>query len=125
VPIGRLGVTDAALPRIFPVHFIVRGDDIVMGSLGGGAKVRSAMRGDVVAFEADSYDPVTHEGWCVQVVGVCRLLEDEDEVATLDALGFTPWLPHQDRHYFAVRMDAVGGRTLARSTDRVLALSEV
>lgn len=123
VPIGRLGVTDAALPRIFPVHFTVRGDDVVIGSLAG-AKVRSAMRGDVVAFEADSYDPVTHEGWCVHVVGVSRLLADEDDVAALDALGFSPWLPHQDRHYFAVRMDAVGGRTLARSHDRVLALSE-
>ena len=123
VPIGRLGFTEAALPRILPVHFTVRGDDVVIGSLNG-TKVRSAIRGDVVAFEADSYDPVTHEGWCVNVVGVSRLLTDADDVAALDALGFSPWRPHQDRHYFAVRMDAVGGRTLARSADRVLVLTE-
>jgi hypothetical protein len=123
VPIGRLGYTEAALPRILPVHFTVRGDDVVIGSLNG-AKVRSAIRGDVVAFEADSFDPVLHEGWCVNVVGVSRILTDEADVAALDALAFAPWAPHQDRHYFAVRMDAIQGRSLARSYDRVLALSE-
>jgi nitroimidazol reductase NimA-like FMN-containing flavoprotein (pyridoxamine 5'-phosphate oxidase superfamily) len=123
VPIGRLGYTEAALPRILPVHFTVRGDDVVIGSLNG-SKVRSAARGDVVAFEADSYDPLTHEGWCVNVIGVSRILTDRDEVAALDALAFTPWAPHQDRHYFAVRMDTIQGRSLARSHDRVLAVSE-
>lgn len=123
VPIGRLGFTEAALPRILPVHFVVRGDDVVIGSLNG-TKVRSAMRGDVVAFEADSYDPVTHEGWSVNVVGVSRLLTDDDDVAALDALGFTPWLPHQDRHYFAVRMGSVQGRALVRAHDLVPALSD-
>ena len=123
VPIGRLAFTEAALPRVLPVHFTVRGDDVVIGSLNG-AKVRIAMRGDVVAFEADSVDPVTHEGWCVNVIGVSRLLTGEDDVATLDRLGFTPWAPHQDRHYFAVRMDTVVGRCLARTSDRVPALPE-
>ena len=123
VRIGRLGFTHAALPRILPVHFTVRGDDVVIGSLNG-LKVRSAMRGDVVAFEVDSWDPVMHEGWCVNVIGVARMFTDEDDVAALDALGFTPWSPDQDRYYFAVRMDAVHGRTLTRSYDRLLALSE-
>jgi hypothetical protein len=122
-PIGRLAFTEAALPRVLPVHFTVRGDDVVIGSLNG-SKVRIAMRGDVVAFEADSVDPVTHEGWCVNVIGVSRLLTDEDDIAALDALGFTPWSPRQDRHYFAVRMDAVQGRTLSRVHDRVLALTD-
>ena len=123
VPIGRLAFTEAALPRVLPVHFTLRGDDVVIGSLNG-AKVRIAMRGDVVAFEADSFDPVTHEGWCVNVIGTACLLTDEADVATLDALGFTPWSPHQDRHYFTVRMDAVVGRTLTRTTDRVSVLSD-
>lgn len=123
VPIGRLAFTEAALPRVLPVHFTLRGDDVVIGSLSG-AKVRIAMRGDVVAFEADAYDPVTHEGWCVNVIGISRLLTDDDEVAALDALGFTPWSPRQDRHYFAVRMDSVVGRALARSPERAPAFSE-
>jgi uncharacterized protein len=123
VPIGRLGFTAAALPRVLPVHFVVRGDDVVIGSLNG-MKVRSAMRGDVVVFEADSFDQVTHEGWCVNVVGVSRMITDEDDIAMLDALAFTPWSPHQDRHYFAVRMDAIQGRTLTRRHERVLALHE-
>ena len=122
VPLGRLGFTEAALPRILPVHFTVLGDDVVIGCLNG-PKVRIAARGDVVAFEADSYDPVTHEGWAVNVIGVARLITDRDDVAALDALGFTPWLPHQERFYFAVRMDAVQGRTLAHSPDRAFALS--
>ena len=113
VPIGRLGFTEAALPTILPVHFIVRGDDVIIGSLGG-PKVRSAGRNDVVAFEVDGWDPVTHEGWAVGVVGRTRLITDEAEIAYPDALGVAPWKPEQGRHYFAVSMHAVRGKVLIR-----------
>jgi nitroimidazol reductase NimA-like FMN-containing flavoprotein (pyridoxamine 5'-phosphate oxidase superfamily) len=113
-PIGRLGFTEGALPMIVPVHFVVRGDDVVICTLDG-PKVRSAGRNDVVAFEVDSYDPDTREGWGVVVVGVTRLITDEADLAGLDALGFAPWSRQQGRHYFAVRMDSVRGRILTRA----------
>lgn len=33
-------------------------------------------RGAVVAFEVDSYDPQTQNGWCVPVIGPSRLITD-------------------------------------------------
>jgi hypothetical protein len=95
------------------VHFIVRDDDVIIGSLAG-PKTRSAGRNDVVAFEADGWDPATHEGWAVGAVGRTRLITDEDDVAALDALGFSPWKPEQGRAYFAVSIDSLRGRVMTR-----------
>jgi hypothetical protein len=117
VPIGRLGFTEAALPRIVPVHFTVRGDEVVISSLAG-SKVSSAERGDVVAFEVDSWDAGTGEGWCVGVVGASRLVTDEAEIAELDALAFAPWRPEQGRRYFGVALSLVSGRAVVREPDR-------
>jgi uncharacterized protein len=116
VRIGRLGFTEGALPTILPVHFIVRGNDVIIGSLGG-PKVRSAGRNDVVAFEVDGWDPVTHEGWAVGVVGRTRLITDDADIAELDALRFAPWKPEQGRHYFAVSINAVRGKLLTRVSE--------
>lgn len=112
-PLGRLGFTEAALPRILPVHFAVRGDEIVVATPAG-SKVACAGRGDIVAFEADDYDPVTREGWTVGVVGPTRLISDRAETELLDALDLAPWTADQERHYFTVRMHLVRGRRLLR-----------
>jgi uncharacterized protein len=112
-PIGRVGFTERALPWIHPVHYAVRGDEVVVASLSG-VKVDVAHRGDVVAFEVDDYDPATSEGWCVGVLGPCRLLGDPTEVAELDAVGFAPFTPRQDWHYFAISIATIRGRRLHR-----------
>src|SRR3954453_3009133 len=89
VPIGRLGFTEGALPTILPVHFIVRGDEVIIGSLGG-PKGRRADRNDVVAVDVDACNPVTHEGWAGGLVGRPRLITEAADFARLDALGFAP-----------------------------------
>jgi hypothetical protein len=38
-----------------------------------------AVRGSVVAFEADDYDASTRTGWTVTVLGPSRVLEDREE----------------------------------------------
>jgi uncharacterized protein len=113
VPIGRLGFTEAALPRVLPVHFTLRGEELVIASLNG-SKVWSAGRGDIVAFEADSYDSRSREGGGVGVIGPSRLITDEEDIDCLDALDFAPWTADQGRHYFAVEPRVVFGRTLTR-----------
>jgi hypothetical protein len=70
--------------------------------------------GDVVAFEADSYDPATHEGWSVGVVAPCRVVEDEIEIKELDALAFTPWTAEDGGRYIALPLDLLYGRALIR-----------
>src|SRR5690349_14336919 len=82
VPFGRIASTYRGLPKIVPVHCTVRGDEIIIGTIQAHTSVR-VQAGDVVAFEADSYDPATCEGWCVGVIGPCRVIDDEAEIGEL------------------------------------------
>jgi len=116
VPIGRIASTDRGLPKIVPVHCTVRGDEIVIGSIQAHHSVR-VHHGDVVAFEADSYDFATREGWCVGVIGPCRVVVDDDEIEGLDALEFTPWTSADGGHYVALPLDQVYGRALTARRD--------
>lgn len=116
VPIGRLAYTSNALPRVMPVHFTVRGNEVCIRSLDV-AKVASAMRGDIVAFEVDCYTPATQEGWSVCLVGPCRLIVDPVEIAALDALDFSPWSVEQRPDCFAVTISLIHGRRLTRRQD--------
>src|SRR4051812_44506669 len=67
VPVGRIASTDRGLPKIVPVHCRVHGNELVIGSIQAHHAIRM-LHGDVVAFEADSYDPARREGWCVGVI---------------------------------------------------------
>ena len=116
VPVGRIASTDRGLPKIVPVHCTVRGDEIIIGTIRAHNSVR-VEDGDVVAFEADTYDPATCEGWCVGVIGPCRVIADEHEIDELDALRFTPWTCSDGGHYIALPLDLVYGQTLRSRHD--------
>lgn len=115
--LGRLGFTERALPMIVPVHFIVRGDELVLSSISD-SKVEAARRATVVAFEVDEYDPVTREGWAVSVVGPSRLITDPAEIDELDALDFAPWNGNPKRAYFAVQIALLQGRRVVAAATR-------
>src|SRR5205823_140815 len=85
VPVGRIAVTDQALPSIVPVNFRVHGSDVVIRSVPG-SKLAAATRGAVVAFEADSYDPTGEIGWSVLVVGLARHVTDPGDLDELAGL---------------------------------------
>jgi hypothetical protein len=112
-PMGRLGLTDAALPRILPVNFLLRQDDVVIGSRDNRTLAR-AIRGDVVAFEVDHYDPATGEGWGVDVIGTCCLITDPAAISQLDAKRIAPWTSSEGLQYFAITISRIEGRRLVR-----------
>jgi len=116
VPFGRIASTDRGLPKIVPVHCTVRGDEVVIGTIRAHTTVR-IRHGDVVAFEADSYDPATREGWSVGVVGQCRVVADDVEIDQLDALRFTPWTFEDGGHYIALPLRDIYGRALTGRQD--------
>jgi hypothetical protein len=114
-PHGRLAFTEGALPMVLPVTYTVCGKDIIASLVG--VEV-DRFRGAVVAFEVDSYDPQTQNGWCVSVIGPARPITDAYLVAELDALGFAPYTPDVDpgRQYVAIEIAVLRGRRLrARS----------
>jgi uncharacterized protein len=116
VGMGRIASTDRALPKIVPVHCTVRGTEIIIGTIQAHNSVRVG-HGDVVAYEADTYDATTCEGWSVGVVGPCRTITDPIEIVELDGLGFTPWTVEDGGHYIALPLRLIYGRALTRRQD--------
>lgn len=111
VPVGRLAFTEHALPVILPAHFIIRDAEIVLASLAD-ARVISADRGAIVAFEVDAYQPATQEGWCVSTLGRSRRITDTQEITALDELHFNPWTGDPNRHYIAIEVNRLRGKAL-------------
>jgi nitroimidazol reductase NimA-like FMN-containing flavoprotein (pyridoxamine 5'-phosphate oxidase superfamily) len=74
--LGRLAYTQGALPAVRPVTFTLRSGQVLIPAVEG-SPLLDAVRGSVVAFEADSYDETTRTGWTVTVVGPSRVLEGD------------------------------------------------
>lgn len=75
--VGRVAVSVAALPAIYPVDYrFVDGDIVFLAGTASGA--RAALEGSVVAFEVDQLDPDGGTGWSVLAVGLARVATDEE-----------------------------------------------
>jgi len=68
VSVGRLALSVRALPMILPVQYHLDGRRLAV-CLGHHGLPERALDGTIVAFAADSIDPVTRSGWSVQVQG--------------------------------------------------------
>ena len=112
--IGRLAYTESALPAVSPVSFALHGLEIVIPAPCG-SSLTAAVRGAVVAFEADCYDAAERTGWYVTVVGHSRVISDVASVTALDALGPASWADQPHGCYIGVQVRLVrGARTTAR-----------
>ncbi|HEY5852541.1 MAG TPA: pyridoxamine 5'-phosphate oxidase family protein [Aldersonia sp.] len=89
VPFGRVVFSRNALPAIRPVNHVVDGRAVIIRTHLGAAVL--SRDGQVVAYEADSLDPLTHLGWSVIVTGVARLVADPDQVKLFQRL-LRPWV---------------------------------
>src|ERR1700722_7629194 len=69
--IGRLGVVVAGRPQIYPVNFVLAGEDIMIRT-DEGTKL-SASVGAPVVFEVDHLDQDARAGWSVVVHGWAHL----------------------------------------------------
>lgn len=115
--VGRVVVTDRALPAAFPVNFVLLDDDIVFLTMSG-SKLSAAQGEEVVAFEVDDIDPVHQIGWSVLVQGLARVIEDPGELARARALPLQPWAPGNDYRFVRIRSEIVSGRRLLPSASR-------
>jgi uncharacterized protein len=118
---GRVGVTSGGLPVILPVRYLYA-DDAITFRTGRGTKLRAAESGDVLAFEVDTYDSETSEGWSVLVLGRATVLStdhDHDDLPTLDATRA------EDRrnHYVRLHCELLTGRRLVGAGGRASTLS--
>ena len=90
VPVGRIGLTIAALPALLPVNFALLDGDVVFRTVDG-AKLHAATVGRVLAFEADGYASNGRSGWSVLVQGVSRLVTDPTELHRALQATVEPW----------------------------------
>jgi uncharacterized protein len=112
VPVGRIVYTRQALPAVELVNFAMDDGDIVIRTDASG-KLAAATRGVVVAFEADSVDIASHEGWSVTVVGYSRAVTDGQETRRLEQGGLDPWAPGKRDHFIRISPQIVNGRRVA------------
>ncbi len=120
--VGRLVYTRRALPAVRPVNFAVRGGAVLIWT-GSASSLGQAVRGAVVAFEADELDRATRSGWSVVVVGTAQLVTDETELTRARLDGPSPWAPGIKDHLIRIPLTMVSGRWLGereRSAARVV-----
>jgi nitroimidazol reductase NimA-like FMN-containing flavoprotein (pyridoxamine 5'-phosphate oxidase superfamily) len=110
--IGRVAVSMAAIPAVFPVNYAVDGGDIFFLT-GEGTKLGAAVRGAVVAFEADDVDTRRHRGWSVLAVGEAHEVAPGDAGALAEQLALHPWAPGRRSHLVRIRPDFLSGRRIA------------
>jgi len=107
VPVGRLVFTHGGLPVIRLVNFLVDTDTIVFAS-DDSEWVRSAHRGDVVAFEVDDFDPSRRLGWTVTSIGHLSVVPAA-EAADLERIA-PPWVGLRGRPLFRLGVESLSGR---------------
>lgn len=88
--VGRLAVSIADHPDIFPVNYVVDGESIVFRT-GAGTKLAAAVLGRGVAFEVDGYDPAAGDAWSVVLKGEAREIEHMVEYFDAEELPLFPW----------------------------------
>jgi hypothetical protein len=109
--VARVGVTVDALPVVLPVNFAIDGNQIVLRSAPG-TKLTAALTNAVIAFEADSVNPMDHSGWSVLVQGMSRVLTDPDEIDAARRLPLRPWANEDADQFIVIDVNRVSGRRL-------------
>lgn len=115
--VGRVVVTDRALPAAFPVNYALLDDDVIFLT-SSGSKLTAAEGEEVVAFEVDEIDAVSQAGWSVLVQGLASVIEDAGTLARATALDLRPWAPAGDFHFVRVRSELMSGRRLLPQAER-------
>jgi nitroimidazol reductase NimA-like FMN-containing flavoprotein (pyridoxamine 5'-phosphate oxidase superfamily) len=116
MPVGRLVVTEQALPNVLPVSFVVDGRALIVRT-SPDSRLASATRGTVVAFEADDIDLTTRSGWSVTVVGHATHVTDAAELDRLETLPLRPWAACRGDRFIRIEIELVRGRRLADPQD--------
>ena len=110
VPVGRISFFADGEIVVLPVSFAMDSQAPVFRTARG-SKLSAAQDQDVVAFEADEYDPRTRSGWSVLVTGRAQAVYEDEEVERLGQLGVSPWVSAEDRPFWIrIRPSWISGR---------------
>ena len=109
--VGRVVVTDRALPAAFPVNYALLDEDVVFLTTAG-SKLEAAEEEVVMAFEIDDIEPALRAGWSVLVQGLANVITDPDELRRAQALGLEPWTAGGQRQFVRITSELISGRRI-------------
>jgi len=112
--VGRVVVSIANTPDIFPVNYRLDGRSIYIHTVPG-TKLAAAVLGKGVAFEIDELDEQEHSGWSVVVHGVGSEVEKVEDVLHVESLGIRPWTDNPKFRYLRIAVEDISGRRITRS----------
>jgi uncharacterized protein len=110
VEVGRLSYTEAALPVVRPVPFVVENGACVVVALSlAVTSIRVFAQPTIVAFEAGEWRPSEHHGSSVLLVGRASAASELDAVRFAER-GLLPWIGGQLALYVQVMGGVVTGQ---------------
>ena len=110
--VGRLAVSVADRPDIFPVNFVVDEGTVVFRTAEG-TKLAASVLGHAVAFEVDGYDAEAGEAWSVVLKGRAAEIETMHDLFDALELPLFPWHAAPKHRFVRIIPDEVTGRRFA------------
>lgn len=107
--VGRLAISIADKPDIFPINYVVEGGSLFFRT-GAGTKLAASALLHNVAFEIDGYEPATRTIWSVVVKGRAHQVEHMEEVFAAEELPLFPWAAHPKPNFVRIDSTSVTGR---------------
>ena len=104
---GRLVVSVAGEPDIFPVNYIASDRKICLRTAPGNKLAQLTINSSVL-LETDGI--LSDEAWSVVLRGTARVLSSSAELAAVEALGLKTWVPTLKDFYVEVVPTSVSGR---------------
>ncbi|WP_455836864.1 pyridoxamine 5'-phosphate oxidase family protein [Pseudarthrobacter siccitolerans] len=104
---GRLVVSVAGEPDIFPVNYVSSKDKLYLRTAPGNKLAQLAIN-SAVLFEADGI--LSDEAWSVVLRGKARILNTSAELAEVEELGLKSWVPTLKDFYVEIEPTSISGR---------------
>ncbi len=104
---GRLVVTVAGEPDVFPVNFATSGRKLYLRTAPGN-KLAELTINERVLFETDGI--LSDEAWSVILRGTARVLNQSADIEAAETLGLKPWVPTLKDFYVEIEPTSISGR---------------
>lgn len=104
---GRIVVSVAGEPDIFPVNYMTSGQKIYLRTAPGNKLAQLTINSKVL-FETDGI--LSDEAWSIVLRGTARVLSTSAELEAVEALGLKTWVPTLKDFYVEILPTSVSGR---------------
>lgn len=107
--VGRLAVSVARHPDIFPINYVVDKASIVFCT-GEGTKLAAIATCPFVTFETDAYDTATGQAWSVVVKGHAAEMAQVFDLPDAEVSAVAPWQAGPKSRFVRIVAEEISGR---------------